>query len=154
MILLKKWAKHKVKSYIYCVNQFLRKKHHEKWNQECKQKQSLLFNFCNIFYLLTPSTQKIAWRLLVFKPDYHIFSYNEQQVRKIWRNFIDKFLLYHTSLIYNIQTVKVGLSPSNFFFIYLNDSPSKIMKNAFYFILKAPFVLLSGYVEKTAWLET
>ena len=24
MILLKKWAKHKVKSYIYCVNQFLR----------------------------------------------------------------------------------------------------------------------------------
>ena len=36
--------------------------------------------------------------------------------------------------------IKVGLSPSNFF-IYFNDSPSKMMKNAFYFILKALFVL-------------
>ena len=27
------------------------------------------------------------------------------------------------------------------FYIYFNDSPSKIMKNAFYFILKALFVL-------------
>ena len=40
-------------------------------------------------------------------------------------------------------------------------SPSKMMKNAFYFILKALFVLkifnflswLFGLVEKTAWLE-
>ena len=43
----------------------------------------------------------------------------------------------------------------------LFDSPSKMMKNAFYFILKAFFVLkifkflswLFGHVEKTAWLE-
>ena len=61
MILFKKWAKHKVKSYIYCVNQFLREKRHKKWNQERKEKQSLLFNFCNIFDLLTSRTQKIAW---------------------------------------------------------------------------------------------
>ena len=44
MILFKKWAKHKVKSYIYYVNQFLREKRHKKRNQECKQKQYLLFN--------------------------------------------------------------------------------------------------------------
>ena len=97
MILLKKWAKHKVKSYIYCVNQFLREKRHKKWNQECKQKQSLLFNFCNIFDLLTSRTQKIAWWPPVFKPDFYIFSFNEQ-LRKILKSFIDKFLLYHTSL--------------------------------------------------------
>ena len=45
------WAKHKVKSYICCVNKFLLEKRHEKWNQECKQKQSLLFSFSNIFDL-------------------------------------------------------------------------------------------------------
>ena len=33
----------------------------------------------------------------VFKPDFYKFSYNEQ-LRKIETNFIDKFLLYHTSL--------------------------------------------------------
>ena len=38
--------------------------------------------------------------------------------------------------------IKVGLSPSkNIFFICFNDSPSKMMKNAFYFNLKALFVL-------------
>ena len=61
MILFKKWAKHKVKSYIYCVNQFLPEKRHKKWNQECKQKTVSFFDFCNIFDLLTSSTQKIAW---------------------------------------------------------------------------------------------
>ena len=90
MNLFKKWAKHK-------VNQFLREKHHKKWNQECKQKQYLLFNFCNIFDLLTSRTQKIAWWCPVFRPDFYIFSYN-QQLRKMLRNFIDKFLFYHTSL--------------------------------------------------------
>ena len=51
--------------------------------------------------------------------------------------------------------------PKKVFLIFFNDSPSKMMKNAFYFILKALFVLkmfkfLSwhfGHVEKTAWLE-
>ena len=46
-------------------------------------------------------------------------------------------------------------------FICFNDTPSKMMKNAFYFILKALFVLkifkylswLFGRVEKTTWLE-
>ena len=33
----------------------------------------------------------------VFKPDFYIFFYNEQ-LRKILKNFMDKFLLYDTSL--------------------------------------------------------
>ena len=32
-------------NHIYCVNQFLRQKHNKKWNQECKQKQSILIIF-------------------------------------------------------------------------------------------------------------
>ena len=55
-----------------------------------------MFNFY-VFDLLTSRTQKIAWPPTVFKPDFHIFPYNEQ-LRKIWRNFIHRFLLYHTSL--------------------------------------------------------
>ena len=59
------------------------------------------------------------------------------------------------------ENLKVGLSlPKKLFFICFNDSPSKMMKNA-YFFLKALFVFkifkflswLSGHVEKTAWLE-
>ena len=82
MILFKKWFKHKLKSYIYYVNQFLREKRHKKWNQECKQKQSLLFSFCNMFDLLTSTTQKIGWWPPVFKPDFYVFSFNKQ-LRKI-----------------------------------------------------------------------
>ena len=57
------------------------------------------------------------------------------------------------------QKFKVGLSPSKrFIFIYFNESPLKMMKNGFYFIFKALFVLkicnfLSkyfGHVEETA----
>ena len=51
--------------------------------------------------------------------------------------------------------------PKKIYFICFNDSPSKVMKNAFYFILKALFVFkilkllswLFEHVEKTAWLE-
>ena len=57
--------------------------------------------------------------------------------------------------------IKIGLSPSKKFFVFFNDSPSKMTKNAFYFILKALFVVkifkflswLFGHAEKTAWLE-
>ena len=72
----------------------MREKRHKKWNRECKQKQSLLFSFCDIFDLLTSRTQKKALWPLVFKPDFYLFCYNEQ-LRKIYRNFI---ILYHTSL--------------------------------------------------------
>ena len=48
--------------------------------------------------------------------------------------------------------------PKKRFFICFNDSPSKMMENAFYFILKALFILkifkflsyLLGHAEKTA----
>ena len=51
--------------------------------------------------------------------------------------------------------------PNFFLFICFNDSPWKMTKNVFYFILKALFVLkifkflpwLFGHVEETAWLE-
>ena len=51
--------------------------------------------------------------------------------------------------------------PKRFFIICFTDSPSKLMKNAFYFILKVLFVLkifkllswLFGHVEKSAGLE-
>ena len=41
-----------------------------------------------------------------------------------------------------LKWVKVGPSPSKkVFFICFNDGPSKMMKNAFYFISKALFAL-------------
>ena len=51
--------------------------------------------------------------------------------------------------------------PNKIIIIYFNESPLKMMKNAFYFILKIElsfkiFKFLSwhfGYVVKTAWLE-
>ena len=58
-----------------------------------------------------------------------------------------------------VSLIKVGLSPSKkICIIYLMESPFKMMKNAFYFILKALFVLkifkflsrLFGHVGKTA----
>ena len=51
-----------------------------------------MFNFCNAFDLLTSRTQNIAWRPPVFKPEFHIFPYNEQPLK------IFKFLMYHISL--------------------------------------------------------
>ena len=57
---------------------------------------------------------------------------------------------------------KFGLSPSkNNCVICLIENPLKMMKNVFYFILKALFVLkiskflprLFGHVGKTAWFE-
>ena len=44
--------------FIYCVNKLLREKVIKTWNQECKQKQSRMFGFCSVFYLLTYRTQK------------------------------------------------------------------------------------------------
>ena len=51
--------------------------------------------------------------------------------------------------------------PKKIIFICFNESPLKMIKNAFYFIWKALFVSkifkflswIFGYVENTAWLE-
>ena len=51
-------------------------------------------------------------------------------------------LLKANNLVEGNNDVKVRLSPSKEkSFICFNDSPSKIMKNDFFFILKALFVL-------------
>ena len=64
------------------------------------------------------------------------------------------FRCVNTSVIF-----KVELSPSKkFFVVCFNESPLKMMKNAFYFILKALFILkifkflslLFDHLEKTA----
>ena len=61
-----------------------------------------------------------------------------------------------------MASFKVGLSPcKKVCVIYFIESPLKIMKNAFYFTLKALFILkifkflswIFGHVGKTAWLE-
>ena len=59
----------------------------------------------------------------------------------VFEKFIDTCLkLFLFSLIKLGYDVKVGLSPSqNYFFICLNDSSSKMMKNAFLFHLKSSF---------------
>ena len=67
-----------IKNEPNCVNQFLRKKRHKKWRQECKQKQWLSFKFCKIFDILFSRTAKIAWWCLVFKSDFYMFSYNKE----------------------------------------------------------------------------
>ena len=48
MILLKKWAKDKIKSYNYCENQFLREKRHKEETKNVN-KNSL---FCSLFVML------------------------------------------------------------------------------------------------------
>ena len=62
-------------------------------------------------------------------------------------------------MLFGVNTYKVGLSPSKKgYVICLIKSPLKMMKNAFYFILKALFVLMIfnflswffGHVQKTA----
>ena len=57
---------------------------------------------------------------------------------------VDAVVLVFTIIYQKIipRSIKVGLSPfKKKFFISFNDSPSKMTKNAFYFILKALFVL-------------
>ena len=55
------------------------------------------------------------------------------------RTVLKKFLWLH---LWRSSNIKVGLSPSKIvFLICFNDSPSKMMKNEFYCILKALFVL-------------
>ena len=54
----------------------------------------------------------------------------------------------NTSANNKTPVFKDGLSLSNkLFFICFNDSPSKMMKNGFYFILKSCFVLKVFYLD-------
>ena len=92
----------------------------------------------------------------------------KRNCRESWEIFFATFIqkvteikCHENSRIKMSREFKVGLSLSKKKIICFNNSPSKMMKNSFYFILKALFVLkifkiLSrpfGHVEKTAWLE-
>ena len=73
--------------------------------------------------------------------------------RSIYVVLCNQFFIF--SLIFiviNHITSFVGLSPFKKIFICFNDSPSKIMKNAFYFILKALFVpRISKFLSRHFW---
>ena len=108
--------------------------------QTCKRKISLDFNF----FLVVQRNGLL-----------HCLSFR-------WlRKFIIQ-IAYKIIIETQLNEIKVRLYPSKKnFFICFNDSPSTMMKNVFYFILKTLFVLkifeflswLFGHVEKTAWLE-
>ena len=96
---------------------------------------------------------------------------NLRRIYTIYTNMYNIYNIYKCT--YKFETfliltsfLKVRLSPSKIYiyiyiYIYIcfNISSSKMMKNAFYFISKALFVLkifkllppLFGHVEKTAW---
>ena len=62
----------------------------------------------------------------------------EKEVKSIDKNIeeVPKNISYRLQFKVGLLTIQ-----KNFFFICFNDSPSKMMKNAFYFLLKALFVL-------------
>ena len=93
---------------------------------------------------------------------------SENELHKKCRNFRDFFPLEFTliDLCDNcegnmLHSFQVTISPSKKCFICCNESPLKVMKNAFYFILTTLFIFkifeflswISGHIEKTAWLE-
>ena len=90
---------------------------------------------------------------------------HELELPKYWTG--DKFFKLRKSKFwerqfFSVVTFKVGLSPSkkNYVNCFI-ESPLQMMKNVFYFILKAYFVFkifkflswLFRNVEKTAWLD-
>ena len=80
---------------------------------------------------------------------------------KFLSNFVLKESVCYAKTFRLIKLKSDSHLPKKTLFICFNDSPSKMMKNAFYFILKALFILnilkclswLFGHVEETAWLE-
>ena len=110
------------------------KKHHKKWNQECKQKQSCILSFCNIFDLLTSKTRKIAWCPLVGVGMVGCPPLPALIVLVALANV-------QPSIISLFATLLIAKSLCLLFFYQIfifssNDRPSKTMKNVFYFIQK------------------
>ena len=60
------------------------------------------------------------------------------RIQKILHNHSVYFGNYSINTLFT-KNIKVGLSPSKFIFTGLNESPFKMMKTSFYFILKAFF---------------
>ena len=95
---------------------------------------------------------------------FYLRSFNVFAIDNPRNKYLSNSSIYRANQLWQTppSEIKVGLSPSKkSFFICFNDRPSKMIKNAFYFILKALFVLkifkllslVFGQVEKTAWLE-
>ena len=112
-------------------------------------KNSLSFTFCSIFYLLTFSTEKIARWPLVFKTDFYVIFYNDQ-LMKILRNFIDKFLLYHTSFKNNFYAIflktthiqQLSITPQQSPFSLIGKHPHNINTDILFkaFSLQSPLL--------------
>ena len=76
--------------------------------------------------------------------------------------FVTQVVVYENHFVIYSTWIKVGLSPSKkICIICFIESPLKMIKNVFYFILEPLFVFkiskfsswLFGHVEKMAWLE-
>ena len=70
-------------------------------------KSSLFCSTFVMFLIFWPLELRKQHGDSVFKHDFYIFSYIEQ-LRKIPKNFFDKFLLYHTSLREGLDFHKMG----------------------------------------------
>ena len=86
------------------------------------------------YYILRVYSIRCLEYWIVFERVYELFY----ALKLIFIGVSNSFRSIHFISI----SVKVGLSLSKIkFFICFNDSPSKTMKNAFYFILKVIFIL-------------
>ena len=85
--------------------------------QTTSMNQNFIIRYQNFSccYLFFPCD--ISMMAIVFKPGFYIFSYNKQ-LRKILRNFINKFLLFHTSL--NAIVICYQKPPYSVFIILLD----------------------------------
>ena len=92
----------------------------------------------------------LAYLFLLHQVDMHWFEVGKSPSKK------------NGLICFNESPLKSGPHlPKKILFICFNKSPLKMMKNAFYFILKALFILkifkflswLFRHVEKTTWLE-
>ena len=131
-----------------------------------------------LFWLYKNIHERYSLAYLMPIPVFSLFSWflycnTPPSVRKAWnltgtslRNGRRFFILFIKNY-YFIEKLHVFLLksdsdlPKEIYCICFIESPLKMMQNAFYFILKALFVLkifkfmpsLYGHVEKTAWLE-
>ena len=112
-----------------------------------------LFRGCVISHWRKPGNELATFAIKSYRKKLHQifnnFSSNSNCVKIIQKKTTPNILKSDSNL------------PKKNFFICFNGSPSKMIKNAFYFILKSLFVLktfkflswLFGHVEKATWLE-
>ena len=127
-----------------------------------------IFWYFFVYFVITNYSRKYCFSFIAFaEVRIHFLASNVNRNVRPWKAFSENVLFpeyKYRNYLREFWEFKVGLSPSkkNFFFICFNDSPSKMMKNAFYFILKKALFIhkifkflswLFGHVEKMAWWE-